>query len=559
MKTYFKLPCPNCQQVVSVRTEYFGKRVACKHCKHIYTPQPEHVTAAPLAPPPTAAVLPPAGDEARSRLAMAEAELQQARDHAAARTKDADDAREEAGRLAEQLQTLRREADATQQELAGHRAGAERSVKLEAELNEIRAEAARLKEQIEAHRRESEEALAHHRQDFETQRHELSDVKADAEWLRTVVAEVQDTEKRAAEAKAKIREELDTVRAERDRLRDEIGQAQTDRLELARQHQESEDRAAQLHARIVEMKQALTEATAAHGELVRDQDELFNRWQTERQELQTQWEQKHLTVSDEAEERLRIERDERQQEIAALRRQFAEEKAALETEVGQAHSQAAELEKARQALADQLAALQQERDEFAVKMDQLEATRVEREERFQAELNRLNDAAEAIARERTDHAAAHKDVVEQLRTLHAERTTVQSELEKARGRLADLQSGDGQLDALRAERDQLREQVRQLSERPAAHDVDGHVLAKALEGVSPRAGWPWFESPRKEPPGAATAPKADAADAPQQVAAAQQDFTRERTALQTEVAKLKRENVLLRQYLENFGVQMIQM
>jgi DNA repair exonuclease SbcCD ATPase subunit len=263
-------------------------------------------------------------------------------------------------------------------------------------------------------------------------------------------------------------------------------------------------------------------------------------------------------VAEEAEQRLRVEREQRLQEVAALQRQFAEEKAALETEVGNAGAQATSVENARQALADQLAGLQRERDELAVRVDQMETDRAEREQRFQAELNRLNDAAEAVTRERTD-GAANKELVQQVRELHAERTSLQAELQQARGRVAELESIAGELDALRAERDQLRDQVRQASERNPAQEVDGNVLAKALEGVSPRAGWPWFESARKEASAPASADKADAPGVQQQIAAVQQEFTRERTVLQTEVAKLRKENTLLRQYLENFGVQMIQM
>jgi uncharacterized phage infection (PIP) family protein YhgE len=335
------------------------------------------------------------------------------------------------------------------------------------------------------------------------------------------------------------------------------------------------------------LKQALTDATDSHAELVQGQEELFNRWQAERQDLHGHWEQKHRNLGEEAEERLRVEREQRQREMTSLQRQFAEEKAALETEVGQARAEVATLHKARQALADQLTDLQRQRDEFAVKVDQLEAARAEREEQFQADLNRLNDAVEAVSRDRSEHTGANKELVEQVRTLHAESTSLQAELQRARSRMADLESGAGragevearlkaeiaglreglaaaesragELDAIRAERDQLRQQVQQSAERQSAHEVDGNVLAKALEGVSPRAGWPWFESPRKAEPAPVNANKGDAEAVDQQLAAVQQELSRERAMLQNEVAKLKKENTLLRQYLENFGVQMIQM
>jgi phage shock protein A len=136
---------------------------------------------------------------------------------------------------------------------------------------------------------------------------------------------------------------------------------------------------------------------------------------------------------------------------------------------------------------------------------------------------------------------------------------LKAEIDRLREGLAAAESRAGELDALCAERDQLRQQLQQSADRQSAHEVDGDVLAKALEGVSPRAGWPWFESPRKAESALTTANKGDAEAADQQIASVQQEFSRERATLQTEVAKLRKENTLLRQYLENFGVQMIQM
>src|SRR5215475_1411024 len=36
VKTYIDLSCPNCQRLLRVRTEYAGKRIACKHCSHAF-------------------------------------------------------------------------------------------------------------------------------------------------------------------------------------------------------------------------------------------------------------------------------------------------------------------------------------------------------------------------------------------------------------------------------------------------------------------------------------------------------------------------------------------
>jgi cell division protein FtsB len=120
---------------------------------------------------------------------------------------------------------------------------------------------------------------------------------------------------------------------------------------------------------------------------------------------------------------------------------------------------------------------------------------------------------------------------------------------------ASQQQLEAQIDSLRTERDRLLEQARTApAASPAPQEVDPAVLQKALEGVSTRTGWPWFGAPRNEKAEPAAAPVSDQAPA-----AAQQDFSRERATLQAEVARLKKDNALLRQYLENFGVQLIEM
>jgi hypothetical protein len=130
----------------------------------------------------------------------------------------------------------------------------------------------------------------------------------------------------------------------------------------------------------------------------------------------------------------------------------------------------------------------------------------------------------------------------------AEAAPLHEELAAAR---ASCQRITEEVEGLRAERDRLRDQVVQAAPTTHPHrEMDAAVLEKALEGVSPSVGWPWFDpTPREErlapppPPVEAPAPVSDG-----QLVAARQ-----------EVARLRNENKVLRQYLENFGVQLIEM
>ena len=50
MKTYLEIPCPKCQRKLRIPTEYLSKRLACKYCEHVFTPDAKAAAAAPLAP-----------------------------------------------------------------------------------------------------------------------------------------------------------------------------------------------------------------------------------------------------------------------------------------------------------------------------------------------------------------------------------------------------------------------------------------------------------------------------------------------------------------------------
>ena len=68
-------------------------------------------------------------------------------------------------------------------------------------------------------------------------------------------------------------------------------------------------------------------------------------------------------------------------------------------------------------------------------------------------------------------------------------------------------------------------------------------MQKALEGVSTNGGWPWFDFAKRE----------------EQALRAENtaDWEQRLQALQNEAVRLRNENVLLRQQLRNFGVEMM--
>ncbi|HEV3119441.1 MAG TPA: hypothetical protein VGY58_20460, partial [Gemmataceae bacterium] len=114
MVQYIESACPSCHRPVRIRTEYLGKRIACKYCNHTFVPE-----AGTLPPPPVAMQAPPGPDPAtRQRIATLEEELKQARDELAIQANEhrtvtlkLQEAQGELAHLREAAQNLQRELD----------------------------------------------------------------------------------------------------------------------------------------------------------------------------------------------------------------------------------------------------------------------------------------------------------------------------------------------------------------------------------------------------------------------------------------------------------------
>ncbi|HEV3083689.1 MAG TPA: hypothetical protein VGY66_28165, partial [Gemmataceae bacterium] len=84
MTQYVESACPSCHHPVRIRTEYLGKRIACKHCNHTFVAQPDQLPPAPTA----AAPQPPTEGIADQGVAALEEQLKQVRAELAARTQE---------------------------------------------------------------------------------------------------------------------------------------------------------------------------------------------------------------------------------------------------------------------------------------------------------------------------------------------------------------------------------------------------------------------------------------------------------------------------------------
>jgi hypothetical protein len=132
-------------------------------------------------------------------------------------------------------------------------------------------------------------------------------------------------------------------------------------------------------------------------------------------------------------------------------------------------------------------------------------------------------------------------------------------------RLAAAEARAREVGAARAERDALAERVRALQAECERLGGDESLRRRALDAIHARAVAPWLpvgvpERARQPsgfaqagaPPGPAPA-LPDRAQSPQGL---RQEPAAEGGALQDEVARLKRENTQLRQWLGNFGIQL---
>jgi chromosome segregation ATPase len=465
VKSHIDLSCPNCQRLLRVRTEYDGKRIACKYCTHAFvaavTADAGQVAPAPAAAPQAApSGGPPRPDPdaeaARQRFAQQEAELQRAVNELAARTaeltgatEEAQRAREDTARLEQQLlalQSAAREAETRQsQELSTAQANADRLnarvaalqkqvAEMEGGLRDAAVLATRLRKERGAAQTSSQEltdrlAAAEDRaQELETR---LRDAHAAAQaasqnlTVRLAAAETssQELTARLATAEARV-QELDSVRADRDNLVRERG-------EDARQVE-------QLQAQLRDLERVQAEATAAQQALVRSHEEARDRWEAERQELHGQWGEKESAQARLAEERLcaaqkqaAAEREELSQQLEALSQQLTQDRAAWQSHEEQAREQVRTLIQERQSTVQQLDALRGEREQLAARGQELEEAYQEAQQRFQGELDIQNAALAEMRLDLAQVTLSRDELQAQVETLNGERASLQRDLELA--------------------------------------------------------------------------------------------------------------------------------
>src|SRR6516225_1473810 len=104
------MACPQCQTPLRVRTEYVGKRIACKTCDHTFRVEAPPDGAAPPPAPPAAA-----GEGAGQ-------EVQQLREELAARTSEHDRALQQLQEAQAELAGLRGQVHDLQNQLEQARA-----------------------------------------------------------------------------------------------------------------------------------------------------------------------------------------------------------------------------------------------------------------------------------------------------------------------------------------------------------------------------------------------------------------------------------------------------
>src|SRR5207245_220907 len=78
---YIESACPNCNRPVRIRTEYLGKRIACKSCDHTFK-----ADAAQIPPASTPQAAPEESPIVNQQTASLEEELKQVRNELAVRT-----------------------------------------------------------------------------------------------------------------------------------------------------------------------------------------------------------------------------------------------------------------------------------------------------------------------------------------------------------------------------------------------------------------------------------------------------------------------------------------
>src|SRR5690242_2120598 len=121
MPQYFEMACPSCGKGLKIRTEYSGRRLACKHCDNTFIARdPADASEPHISPWPDLA----------SQENLPKIDGSRSDEHPAERQKD-----QEIARLRAELETRTRERDSAVRELADSKDGA---VPLQATVQELK-------------------------------------------------------------------------------------------------------------------------------------------------------------------------------------------------------------------------------------------------------------------------------------------------------------------------------------------------------------------------------------------------------------------------------------
>src|SRR5262249_37694455 len=157
-------------------------------------------------------------------------------------------------------------------------------------------------------------------------------------------------------------------------------------------------------------------------------EEARDRWHVERQELHGQWGERESAQARQAEERLRAaqeqaaaERQELSQQLEALSQQLTQDRAAWQSQEQQAREQVGTLSQEHQSTVQQLDALRGEREQLAVRGQELHAAYQEAQQRFQAERDIQNAALEEMRLALAQVTLSRNELVAQVETLNGER------------------------------------------------------------------------------------------------------------------------------------------
>jgi exonuclease SbcC len=547
VKTYVEIPCPKCERKLRIPTEYFGKRLACKYCEHVFRAEAKDVPAAPAAVP----------DSAQQQVALLEAQLQHARSELTVRTtehasalKDAQWARTEAARLQEQMQALataaektearhRRDLETREEALAAANANAEElrgqlhqapSKEAESKVLEATQECDRLQKELTALQRQfTEEKTALERTAAET-RAEAAAMRQEHE----AALQLLDAAKKECDRLTAAHGELETTHHET--KQDFLGELArlTEQLDLHRQgHNELQEKLHGAHGERTSLETALQEA---HTELERRSAEAAQL----SEHIQTL-----QAAAAAAERKYHEENVDRQQALAAVRREV------LDLRARAAHIPVREQENEQligenASLSAELQATQQELETLRKAAQVAQAQQFEEDERRQQALASMRAEAAKLLTEvkALEEQAKQAQILEaRLQETWGVTTRLEGELALATAarndladRLAAAEAQGQRLEALRAERDQLADHVQSLqADLAQAPGQEGASFKNAIG-----AAFAEVVKPRNE------------ASTNEKVARALADP--QRSAMANEVARLKQENAQLRQWLAQCGV-----